>query len=162
LKTNNEPLEKLYQKVTAMCPDTIEPIVIGNSGQQISFTNFWDSEIARNGFVYMSWNAGVARILVPDNLKNYVREMKTGQYCIISQGPWLVPESPSIELLFEDHTSAPFSLQISPAQIDRFNACADRDEDFYVSVWTRGGMKLRMPGKFRKVEDLPSLQPWVQ
>jgi hypothetical protein len=39
---------------------------ICNSGQDISDTNFWDSEIASRGFTFLSWNAGAARLMVPD------------------------------------------------------------------------------------------------
>ncbi len=147
--------------VSVMKPETTEPLVIVNSGQLIAQTNYWDSEMALNGFIYLSWNAGVARILVPDKLNSYVREMRTGKYCILSQGPWLATDNFSMELLFEDKTSCPFSVQISPGQTDRVNACAHKDEGFFVTVWTRDGMQLRMPAKFRKVDALPFLLPWA-
>jgi hypothetical protein len=133
---------------------------ICNSGQDISDTNFWDSEIASRGFTFLSWNAGAARLMVPDRLIPYVCEMDTGSYCVISEQTQGSSGLIALELLFEDGTAAPFSLHISSDQTDRLNPCKNRDEGFVVSVWTRNGKEFQMPGKYRKVKKLPCLAPW--
>lgn len=40
-----------------------------NDGAIIQRTNFFESSIAQSGKMYLSWNAGVGRLLVPDQLK---------------------------------------------------------------------------------------------
>lgn len=41
-------------------------ITISNDGQKIVSTNYWDTEHAKRGFLYLSWNAGAGRLLLPD------------------------------------------------------------------------------------------------
>ena len=50
-------------------------ISIENKGQRIVRTNYFDTENARSGFVYLSWNAGAGRVLLPDSRKEWLPEM---------------------------------------------------------------------------------------
>lgn len=140
----------------------LTPIEIGNQGGELVSTNYWDSPMAKGGLLYLSWNAGVARILLPDNCKKILREIKTGKYCIISQGPQFTynRSAGAVELLFEDHTDSPFSMLIAAGQVDRLVDCTKPQEGFNVTVWSRNGKLLSMPGKLRKATQLPCLQPW--
>ena len=61
---------------------------LANQGQKIVSTNFWDTEMARRGYAYLSWNAGAARLLLPGALGPAVREMKSAKYVIVSRGRW--------------------------------------------------------------------------
>jgi hypothetical protein len=138
-----------------------DPIIIKNNGGEISETNFWDSAMAKAGFLFLSWNAGVARVLVPAKMNKILPEIKTGEYCIISQGPHSFrPGELGLELLFEDHSDAPYAVQMSSRQADRVIECSTRPEDFPVSIWTRAGVVHSMPGKLRAVSEVPYLQPW--
>ena len=60
---------------------------IRNQGQAILSTNYWDSDHAKAGYFYLSWNAGAGRLLVPDSQKATLREMKGAREVIISRGP---------------------------------------------------------------------------
>ena len=136
-------------------------IIISNRGQVVASTNYFDSANAAAGFLFLSWNAGAGRLLVPDRQKALVREMKTAQYVIVSAGPLTAQGGiPVLELLFEDSTDSPFVVQLSAKQTDRILPDRDQGGGFYISVWTRGGVKLRLPGRFRKVPEIPSLAPW--
>lgn len=75
-------------------------IVIGNDGPLIQTTNYYDSEAASRGLLYVSWNANAARVLVPDSQLAMVAEMKTGKECIVSAGP--TERGLAYELLFEE------------------------------------------------------------
>src|ERR1700744_5802447 len=46
----------------------ITMITIANDGQNLITTNYWDSEYAKMGLIYLTWNAGAARLLLPDVL----------------------------------------------------------------------------------------------
>ena len=138
-------------------------ITIGNQGQRIASTDYWDSDHARAGYLYLSWNAGAARLLVPDSQKAVIREMKTSEHVIISRGPWTDQGGrEALELLFEDGSDAPFCMHLVAEQCDRLIPDTEQGGGFVVTVWTRGGEKLRLPGKYRRVDSLPCLQPWEQ
>lgn len=59
-----------------------------NKGQALVSTNYWTSEHAEAGYCYLTWNAGAARILIPDAVRHLLREMKGAREVIISRGPW--------------------------------------------------------------------------
>jgi hypothetical protein len=58
-----------------------------NQGQSIQSTTYWDTDHARAGYFYLSWNAGTARLLVPDIQKPLLREMQGTREVIVSRGP---------------------------------------------------------------------------
>lgn len=136
-------------------------LTIQNRGQAIANTNYWDSEHALAGYCYLTWNAGAARVLLPDAQKHLLPEMRSAKYVIISRGPWIDQGGRgALELLFEDGSDSPFCLHLVAEQCDRLIPETDQGGGFVVTVWTRGGEKLRMPGKYRTVDAIPSLEPW--
>jgi hypothetical protein len=139
-------------------------LLIQNKGQAIASTNYWDSEIATAGLVFLSWNAGAARLLIPDSQKAFVREMRSAKEVIVSRGQWSTEQGPrdALELLFEDGTDAPFVIHIVSEQTDRMIPEHQQGGGFVVSAWTRGGMKQRWPGRYRVVEALPCLAHWSE
>ncbi|MDU5837899.1 MAG: hypothetical protein E6559_00025 [Pantoea sp.] len=137
-----------------------DKIFIGNEGQAINQTNYWDTEHAAAGLVFLSWNAGAARLLVPDAAKALLPEMKGAQYVIISRGKYA--DRDALEILFEDGSDAPFCIHLMAEQSDRMLPESDQGGGFVVTVWTRGGQKHRYNGKYRVVESLPCLDPWSE
>lgn len=135
-------------------------IEILSKGQQITHTNYWELENAKRGLFYLSWNAGAARLLVPETQKQSIKEMKTGKFVIVSRGKFQGRDA--LELLFEDNSDSPFSIHIETKQTDRLIPDFEQGGGFVVTVWTKSGQKLRLPGKYRVVETLPHLQPWVE
>lgn len=134
---------------------------IRNQGQRIIETSYWDTEHAQRGYLYLSWNASCARVLVPDVAKPILRELKSAREVIVSRGPWIDQGGrEAIELLWEDDSDAPFAVQLVSEQCDRLIPDSDQGSGFWVSVWTRGGMKGRWPGKYRVVGKILSLQAW--
>jgi hypothetical protein len=137
-------------------------IQIENKGQVIVSTNYWDSEYARNGYVFLSWNAGAARLLLPDSRREFLREMKPARYVIVSHGPCIeAGGKPAYELLFEDESDAPFSVQIGEEQTDRRIPESEQGGGFAVTVWVRGKERLRFSGRYRAVNEIPCLERWV-
>lgn len=139
-----------------------KPLAIQNRGQAITDTNYWDSEYAQAGVLFLSWNAGAARLLIPDSQKPMLREMKGAREVIISRGPW--PEmgkDEAFELMWEDGSDAPFAVHMGVEQTDRLLPEGDQGGGIVLAVWTRGGLKKRWPARYRKVERIPCMQPWV-
>lgn len=138
-------------------------LTITNNGQALTSTNYWDSEQARAGFFYLTWNAGAGRLLIPDSQKSVLLDMKTARYVIVSRGPWTEKQGrDALELLFEDGGDSPFCLHLVAEQTDRLIPDKDQGGGFVITAWTRGGEKLRLPGKFRKVSHIPFLDPWSE
>lgn len=137
-------------------------LTIRNSGQAIAETNYWGGEHAASGLCYLSWNAGAARLLVPPPMRAAIREMRTAREVIVSRGPWHEQGGrDALELMFEDGSDAPYCVHILAEQCDRMLPETDQGGGFVVAVWTRGGMQLRLPGKYREVAEIPCLAPWV-
>jgi len=136
-------------------------IVIENDGLALVTTNYWETELARQGFCFLSWNAGAGRLLVPDALAHYIREMRTGKYVIVSRGPWKAHGGrDGLELLFEDESDAPFCVHIEARMTDRLLPSSDQGGGFEIVVYTRSGEQMRLPGKYRKVPSIPWMKPW--
>lgn len=133
-----------------------------NDGPAIRNTNFWDSEHARRGLFFLSWNAGSGRLMVPDSQRNMLKEMKTAEYLILSRGPWpMGGKSEAYELLFEDHSDCPFSINIGHEQTDRLIPKSEAGREFNFSIWTRDGLYLELKGRYRVVNRIPNLKAWA-
>ena len=133
-----------------------EPLVIANRGGDIRETNYFDTERAWHGFFFVSWNASVARILVPDTQRSVLLQMATGKECVITRGT--LAGADALELMFDDHSDVPFALCLGGWATDRWFASAD--QPFTVAAWTRDGKAGEWVGRYRTVEHLPCLQPW--
>ena len=137
-------------------------IQIENKGMALISTNYWDSEHAQQGFFFLTWNAGAARLLVPDRQKPLIKEMQAREV-IISRGP-LVGHGgrEGLELMWEDDSDEPFSVHLVAEQCDRLIPPEDQGGGITVIVYTRGGEKGRWPGRYRIVNALPCLEHWQE
>ncbi|WP_338807027.1 hypothetical protein V8U11_08180 [Pseudomonas chlororaphis] len=137
--------------------------IIENDGPAISRTNYWDSAHAARGYAFLSWNAGAGRVLLPDALAPALPDMRAARYVIVSLGPWLEQGAREAwELLFEDGSDAPYCLHLVAEQSDRRLPDTDQGGGFVITVWTRDGEQLRLPARFRKVTEIPCLDPWAE
>ena len=140
-------------------------ITVGNRGEDISLesTNYWDSEMAHRGNLFLSWNAGAGRLLVPDCLTSAIPEMLTGSAAVISRGPWPAGQkADAIEIMFEDDSDSPFCMHLSVEQCSQMLPESDIGSEFPFTIWTRNGKVGEVPGKYRRVATLPCLKPWVR
>ena len=133
---------------------------IENSGQDIASTNYWTSEHARAGLLFLSINAGAFRLMVPASQESQIPEMRTATEAVVSRGPW--PDRglhDAFEVLFEDGTDSPYSLHMSPEQLDRLPTSGARKSEHVFSIWTSAGKQFECPCWYRIVERLPWLKP---
>lgn len=140
--------------------DEKQLIEFRNNGQEILQTNYWKTEHAKKGLVYLSWNAGAARLLVPKKIKSMLKEIKDSKYVIISRGNWAEYDRDGIEILFEDNSDSPYCLHITTDQTDRLLPETDQGGGFVVAIWTEEGKKYQFKGKYREVDVIPFAQPW--
>ncbi len=135
-------------------------ITIGNDGQELAETNYFESEYARSGKVYMSINAGAFRLLFPDSMLNMLEDMSSAKEVVISLGKW--PDAGkhlAFEILFEDFSDNPFCLHIGSEMIDRIPNDMHRKDETIFTIWTSKGKVLTLPCYTRKVNKIPYLKP---
>lgn len=112
-------------------------ITISNAGQEIVHTDYWSTEHARRGLVYLSGNAGAWRLLVPPAAAGMLPEMRTGKRAYIEAS---VRMSQCWDIVFDDGTDAPFSVSIDKRQLDR----ALEPGAGVLSVWVPTGKTLTL------------------
>nr|WP_321271021.1 hypothetical protein [uncultured Tolumonas sp.] len=132
-------------------------ICIANDGQKIAETNYWESDMARAGLLFLSWNEGAARLLVPKTQEKTLKEMKTGNQVVVTRGFFRGVDA--LEVMFEDHSASPFSIHIAMTQTDRLIPKSDKQGIFDFTVWMLEGEVAAFPAKYRRVKYLPCLQP---
>lgn len=135
-------------------------LYIENDKEEIINTNYWDSDFAQQGLLYLSWNSNCARLLIPDQLDQIISEIRTGLKVIISKGPWpAANKNIGLEILFDDHTQKPFSIHLAKEQTD-FTPDKDMNENqITFSAWTRKGKQYSNNAKYRIVNKIPCLMP---
>lgn len=104
---------------SALSPLTSIPLVIENNGPVVRSTNYWESSFAKAGGLYCSANAGVIRLLVPRQHERFIPEMQSGYEVLVTQGRSEYTQKPNaLELLWDDGSDAPFSMQVGARQHD--------------------------------------------
>jgi hypothetical protein len=144
-------------------------LLLGNDGPDLTWTNYFDSDMARRRLVYVTTNAGAFRMLVPAGAGpfRWLPVMADVPELVISRGPWPAAGlADAFELLFDDHTVSPLAIHLGPGAFDRLPAASDEGGTFRFSAWVRNGGRGRIrkvidrPCLYRRVARLPCLAPW--
>ena len=145
---------------------TTEFIVsITNDGPKIIETNYWESEHAKYGFLYMSINAGCYRLLIPKFREDYLKEIATAKDVVISRGPapnLQPPRSDYFEIMFDDHTDTPFIINVGVEQWDRVPTDADQGWKGKMHIYFDRSKEPVMEFYnlfFRRVKKIPCMKP---
>ena len=133
-----------------------ELLIFENNGGDIASTNYFDSTWGKAGMYFLTGNAGIARLLIPDSELHSIPEMKTGKFCVITSGLYM--GQPSLEIMFDDLTRAPFAMHMPQSQCD-FRIQGSR-KPMELSAWTRSGKVGQWRAFQRTGKNLPCLQPW--
>ena len=78
-------------------------MIVVNDSQKIIETNYWDSEYAKNGYCYVSKNAGCYRLLIPAFRKDWMKDIKSANAVAIYRGS-------ALDLMPPKHDSFQFRL----------------------------------------------------
>ncbi|AZL83485.1 hypothetical protein EIJ81_01040 (plasmid) [Aliivibrio salmonicida] len=132
--------------------------------------------IQENKCFIASYKADTLRLLIPDEQISVVHELiQSGKlqfdYVVIRSGLFVntdelslsgdkpVQDVDCIELLFEDHSSAPFSIHIEKAACE--NELSKRSRGpLKFAAYTKYGKLLDSSALFENVLTLPDLRPW--
>lgn len=134
-------------------------IQIENNGTDIESTNYWNQDLAKEGFLYLSFHDGVARLLVPPDYSDVLGDMTWGaKRAILTRGMWNGRDA--YELMFEGRKDEPFAAYVKLKHVDLPLSDDDQHKEFLLTVWTREGKIGEVPAWYRTAEKLPYLQPY--
>jgi hypothetical protein len=138
-------------------------IQISNHGPLILSTNYWDSELAQAGKLFVSVNAGAIRVLLPPSRYGDLQDMRAGKACVLSRGPW--PEqqlAEGIELMWDDGSEAPYALFLTPESFDMLPGEPQGGREWICAVYVakdgRPHKSLERRCHWRRVERIPCLE----
>jgi hypothetical protein len=140
---------------------------ITNHGPLIVASNYWDSELARAGKLFVSVNAGAIRILLPPASYGALGDMRAAKECVLSRGPWPKEgRTDAIEILFDDDSDQPFALHLTPESFSLLPAEPPAGHEWVVSVWTQKDGKphkaLERLCHWRRVDQVPYMKTWKE
>jgi len=137
-------------------------IAIENDGQNIKNTNYFESPAAKEGYVFLTINAGAFRLLVPDNIAaKLVGEIATANEVIVSRGRWVAQNGiDAFEIMFEDNSDSPYCFHISAKQADTYPVESDCGKQWNFTVWNSKGKIAEFPSWYRTVEQIPCLEAY--
>ena len=163
MTTSNPTPYTYFMKNNTTHLNTYHPslIAIGNNGQDIANTNYWQTDWARLGLMYLSINAGAFRLLIPPQLRHTILDMKRGaRYVVVTRGQ--MHGRDIIEWLVEDNSSTPYVCYIETKACDRLFAQNDSGRKAVASVWdcTNGQPHkcFELPAYCQNVNHLPCLK----
>jgi hypothetical protein len=108
-----------------------------DEGPRIVSTNYWESEMARQGVILATPRQGVLRLLLPCTHWGDLSDMRAAEYCVLSRGPWPAQHlSDAVEIMFEDGSNTPFVILLSPDSFWGKVPQAD-EREWRVAIWTQ-------------------------
>jgi hypothetical protein len=139
-------------------------IQVTNHGPLITSTNYWESDLAAAGKVFVSINAGAIRVLLPRQRWGDVTDMRRARYCVLSRGPWPAErKSEAIEIMWEDDSDSPYALRLTPESFDMLPGEPEPGREWICSVWIEQDgnphKSLERICLWRRVEKIPCLLP---
>ena len=78
---------------------------IQNKHKLISQHNYYDTEYAKNGYCYLSFNAACFRLLVAPSLLTALPDMRSAKKALVGYGDSLQHQRRMIRVLFEDYSN---------------------------------------------------------
>src|SRR5271166_3915073 len=128
----------------------MDVLTFENDGPLIVASNYWESEMAAAGKLYVSINAGCFRLLVPQSQHAVISDMRPkAKHIVVSMLPrdkW-VDRQYCLEWMVEDGSDTPWSCHLSPGQVDRCHlttktsakngatACGTQKKDDRTNAW---------------------------
>jgi hypothetical protein len=103
---------------------------INNSGQDITSTNYFDSEYNTNGKFLVSLNAGAFRLLVPDAVAGEIcSELASVDHVEIEQ------RGETCSIVLDDGSANPYTIQTTMNAFTPRPAASDSGREFVFSAW---------------------------
>lgn len=138
---------------------------IYNLGKDIApGTTYWKSQWAEQGCLHLTYNAGAARLLVPESHNREIPSLRKGaKRIVVSMVPIEHLESSrfAVEFMIEDGTDSPWVWHGSKSLFDSHFCPSTGKVTGIGSVWCQRDGKphkvIERPAYFQTVEHLPFL-----
>jgi hypothetical protein len=150
-------------------PNREDAIWTEHNGSRLVATDYWQSDMAANGFFVISGNAGVVHLLMPEAHRPRLHDMTMARNVVIRRGMYK-PDPPKeakdcLEVLFDDGTNEPFVLYLDTGQALRVPADSDSGRGFAFQVYVQAPdgtpeVVLERPCFYERVALLPDLRAW--
>jgi hypothetical protein len=136
-------------------------LVIANDGARLVETNYWQTDNARVGLMFLTTNAGCTRLLVPPSQVHSIPDMtRNVREVVLTRGEWRGTPG-CIEVMFEDGSSSPFCLHIDPKQQDRRWLPSNEGKRWRFAIYTEAGKVADFSRCFMRTRPtLPYVEPW--
>jgi hypothetical protein len=130
-------------------------------GEQIVAADYFGSDWENSGKYLVTCMNGVIRLLWPANRKPTIQHMMLAKEIVVTRGIYEGEEA--LEILFDDHSAAPFMLLMTESSVVGFfpGDPGDTPWMFAVWMWVDGGPRMvfsRM-AHWRQGTKLPDLRP---
>ena len=122
--------------------------VFQNRGEELTETNYWQSEHAAKGLVYVSGNAGALRMLIPPASEDFLKEMKKVKRVTIERS--ILRPGKCLDFVFDDGSDLPFCIAVDKTQIDRKIKHNDR---WKLLIYTKTGLKKEFATLAKNIDD---------
>lgn len=90
------------------------PLIIQNDGGKLIFTNYFESQASKSGGVYLTWNAGECRMLIPSSKEEMILSEISSAYAVD-----LEVKGDQIYMWFDDGQPQQYCVAISVHMSDR-------------------------------------------
>ena len=128
---------------------------IQNNHKLIASTNYYESDYAKNGYCYLSFNAACFRLLVAPSLLTALPDMRSAKKVLVGYGESAQHQRKMIRALFEDYSDSPYLIDLSREQCDiLLNDCEKRLE---FAVYVPSGLAFTKPCEWVKIELMVGL-----
>lgn len=117
-------------------------LTIENSGIAIKQTNFWQTIFAKNGYIFVSTNAGAIRLLIPEQCQSIIDELKAMKkepsVSLIYSKDQSSAERDQYTFMFDDFTDSPFCISTSHEQWQQKLSDEWLGKEALITLWTKG------------------------
>ena len=87
-----------------------------DSNGNLTDTDYWDSELCKNGFYYMAFNNGVYSLLIPEAKTDILDEIRQAHAVVITKGNYKERRN-CFEIMFDDSSETPFMMILESEQV---------------------------------------------
>lgn len=117
--------------------------------RELEQTNWWGLPYADKGYIYVTFNAGEFRVLLPHDYEYLITAMRCATRVDITRGPWEERDiEDAISLVWEDGSNNPLAIQISAHQFDGIPYQHNVQLGLGVTVLCRTGQLGSWPARF--------------
>ena len=119
-------------------PDDLTLLTIENNGPEIVYTNYWRSDLNREGKIILSPNAGAFRVLLPECYASEILdEISDGYFANVRRGLDLGTLRQMVEIAVYDRDREPYIIQMETAACTSLPLDSDQGRDFELTFWRK-------------------------